>query len=76
MLKSLIRISRSIFSRTIIWFIPYSIIYAILILFFKNLSWHFYIKSVEVLLVLVALLIIIPGVLMAEFTTDEIEDYE
>jgi len=74
--KSMFRISRKISSRLIVWFIPYTIIYAILSLFSKNLTLHFYIRSAEVVGVFIILLVVIPALIIAIFTTDNVEDLD
>jgi hypothetical protein len=74
--KSMFKISRKIFSRLIVWFIPYTIIYAILTLFTKNLTWKFYISSAEVVAIILVLLLVVPGLIIAVFTKDNVEDLD
>lgn len=74
--KSMFRVSRIFFSRLIVWFIPYTIIYAILTLFIKRLTWKFYVRSAEVVAIVLILLLVVPALIIAIFTNDNVEDLD
>ena len=53
--------ARKIFSRLLVWFILYSILYGLLSIFNATAGWHFWIRSAEIVGAILLLLIFIPA---------------
>jgi uncharacterized membrane protein len=74
--NKMIKITRRIFSRTVVFFVPYTLIYGVLWLLNIIGSWHFWIISATIAFIILTLLIVIPGIIVGFKRNIDVEDID